>query len=213
MIQVLGTKRIMVLVFLIAFNAAIGAGVYTYLIPEMAKKDQELRAMESKVGQVRGDIDRLQIEFEQLEKQQAQFEVLKKEGFFSQQGRNQAQVLFNQIQEQSKVVAAVASVQAGELQENEETEKSGHVLLVSPIKISIDALEDIDVLRYLYLLDKSFPGHISIQNIDLERKSEITNTVWRSISSGTNPQLVKASIDLLWWTMIPQSDVIETQGN
>jgi len=209
MIQVLGIKRIIVLVILVAMNAALAAGVYMYVQPEKLKKQRQLSSMKSKVSQVRNDIDRIQVEFRQLEEQQEEFDRLKESGFFTKQERNKAQRIFEDIQTRSKVVSAVASIDRGSLEKNDESDKAEHVMLVSPVKVTIEALDDIDVFRYLYLLKQSFPGHMQLEKVNLERRGNITNPVLRSIVSGKNPELVKASIELTWWSMIPQTDVID----
>ena len=75
---------------------------------------------------------------------------------------------------------------------------------LKPINIHIDAVDSMDTLRYLYLLHKFFPGHLSIKDMTFERKAEINGTILRSISTGANPILVSADIDLIWETMIPK---------
>ena len=87
MIRVLGTKRILMLVFLIAINVAMATTVYMYLIPQQVKKERELKKIRGDVNTTRDDISRMQVEFDQLAEQQNQFEKLKAKGFFYDQGR------------------------------------------------------------------------------------------------------------------------------
>jgi hypothetical protein len=82
---------------------------------------------------------------------------------------------------------------------------------VSPVKVELEALDDVDVFKYIYLVEKFFPGHVTITKIELERKSQITGPVLRSIASGDNPQLVNAKIEMLWRTMIPLKYVTNTE--
>ena len=208
MIRVLGTKRILTIVALLLLNALMASLLYLYVIPDKAKKERELRGLRGKISTVQSDIGRMQIEFDQLTLQQAQFDKLRKRGFFGSQGRREAEKVFRRIQQESGVISAVANVQPGFIEDNEEAQKAEHKILVSPVSIKIDALDDVDVFRYLYLVERFFPGHMTIDKITLERKADITGTVLRSIASGTNPQLVSAEITAEWRTMIPEKDII-----
>lgn len=208
MIKIIGTRRVMIIVFLLALNTALGAGVYLFLIPQKIERERELKGVQSSIGSLKTDIDRMQIEFEQLEAQQERFGALKKKGFFSNQGRRDAEIVLENIQRKAGVVSAVASILPGNVEENEEATKAEHKVLVSAVKIRVEAVDDIDIFKYIYLLNNYFPGHLSFEKIDLQRSSNVSGTVLRSIASGSNPVLAIADIDLLWRTMIPQDQVI-----
>ncbi len=71
MIQVIGVKRVAILLVLISVNAALAAGLYLYAIPEKENLARKLRSLRSKVSSVQTEIDRIKVEFAQLDKQQA----------------------------------------------------------------------------------------------------------------------------------------------
>lgn len=217
MIKVLGTKRILILIGLLGLNILLASTLYLYLFPEETRKEREVRAMRGQISNLRTDIDRLQIEFEQLEDQRASFEVLKEKGFLSDQGRRQAEKNLEAIQEKAEVISAIASIQSATIEENPEAEKADHVILSSPVTIKIKAVDDIDVFKYLYLLDEFFPGHITVMNMVIERKANITSTILRSIASGGNPELVEAQINMIWRTMVPKDEIdmqiLQQEGN
>ncbi len=209
MIRVLGTKRILMLVFLIAINVALATSVYLFLIPQEVKKRTELNQLRNKVAGVRGDINRMLVEFDQLALQQNRYEKLKERGFFYNQDRRQAQIVLESIQKQAGVVAAVANIQAGASEDNAEAQKAEYKILSSPMKIHVEAIDPVDIYRYVYLLDNFFPGHIMIQDVRMERTGEVTGPVLRGIASGSNPVLVQADLNITWRTMVPQSEVID----
>ena len=211
MIAVLGIKRVTLLAILVLLNIALAAGVYMYMKPETQKKQRELRSLRGQVSSVRTDIDRMQVEFDQLEEQKAEFERLSVDGFFKDQGRRQAEQIFNEIQKSSGVSKAIASVQAGVFEDNAEAQKAKHKILKSPIEIRLEAIDDINIFHYLFLVEHYFPGHIAIEEIRLERSADITGTVLRAIASGSNPPLVSADVEMVWRTMIPESQVIGEQ--
>ncbi len=210
MIRVLGTKRILMLVFLLAINVAMATTVYMYLMPQHVKKERELMALKKQVNGVRDDIGRMQIEFDQLADQQNQFEKLKEKGFFYDQGRRKAEIVLETIQKQAGVIAAVATIHAGATEDNDEAKKAEYKVLKSAVQIHVDAVDPVDIYRYIYLLDNFFPGHVQIDGIRMERTAEVTGPVLRGIASGANPVLVQADIDLTWRTMVPQAEVIQT---
>ncbi len=207
MIKILGVKRVLLLVALVAVNALFAAAVYGYMMPEKIKGERNLRALRGQISTVQEDIERFQVEFEQLEEQQARYQALEKDGFFRLQSRRAAQDLFERIQNSSKVVSAAALIKSGKIENHVEAQKAAHKLLVSPVELRIEALSDTEVFRYLYLLEKTFPGHISVNEIDLKRTQNLNAAVLRSIATGINPPLVEANINLVWRTMIPESQV------
>lgn len=212
MIKVLGKKRVLGLFILIGINIVLIGGVYMYLTPQKIKKERELRGMRGQIATMQGDIERLQIEFEQLEYQQAEFEDLKADGFFGTQNRRDAKLALEALQKEAGVVSAVANIKPGTFVDDEEAAKAEHKVLSSPISVRVEAVDDIDIYKYLSLLETSFPGHVSLEKLTLSRKAEITATILRAISSGRNPPLVQAEIDLVWRTMVPVADVLPEEG-
>lgn len=208
MIQVIGIKRIIILFILISVNAALAAGVYLYAMPEEEMSERRLRTLRSQVNVVQFDIDRMQVEFEQLDQQQDRFDTLKAKGLFSAQGRSEAKVFLSVIQDKSKVISAVVSVKPGFVQDNAEAKKANHKVLMSPIEIKLEAFDDASVYRYIELAKRSFPGHLSLDGIEINRTRDVSSPVLRAIASGTNPVLVSAEILMSWRTIIPESQVI-----
>ena len=168
MIGILGIQRIIILAVLIVLNAALAAGTYLYLVPENVKKEREKRGIQSEVSTLRGDIDRMQVEFEQLEDQKAEFEALAADDFFKNQSRREAELALNSVQRRSGVIKAIAKIDSGKLEENEEAKKAEHTILKSPMSVEIQALDDISVFNYIHLIEQSFPGHVSVENIVIQ---------------------------------------------
>lgn len=210
MIKVLGFQRIVVLLVLLGVNVLLGLAVYMHFIPQKSVKERDLRTVRAQNSTLRSDIDGLLIEFDQLDEQREAFADLKRDGFFDGQSRRKAELVLQKIQERSGVVSAVASVTAGDFEENAEAKKANHQILKSPINVRIEAVNDLDVFRYLYLVNEFFPGHIAIKKIDFERQSDVSGTVLRAVASGQNPPLVTARLELIWRTMIP---IEEEQNN
>ncbi|HOO81541.1 MAG TPA: hypothetical protein PK513_03455 [Alphaproteobacteria bacterium] len=212
MIAVLGIKRIFVLAALLLLNAFLAAGLYLYFIPEIQVKERELRGLRGTVSTLRTDINRMQVEFEQLEDQKEEFEKLVRRGFFKDQSRRQAEKMFNVIQKNSGVSKAIASVKSGSIEDNPEAQKAEHKILRSPVEIRLEAFDDVNIFHYLFLAENYFPGHLSVEKISLKREADVTGTVLRAIANGKNPSLVGAQVELMWRTMIPEASVINGGG-
>lgn len=208
MIKVLGMKRVLLLVILVAINVAMGAAVYAYLIPENFRKQSELDSIKSQITTKRDDIAKIQVDIKQLYAQQATYEGLRKQGFFGSQDRRAAEVVFQDIQDKAGVISAVASVLPASVEDNAEAMKAEHKVLKSPVKLEIESLTATGVYRYIYLLQQHFPGYISISDITIKRNAEINGGVLREIENGANPSLVSAEINMIWTTMIPNSEII-----
>lgn len=212
MIRVLGTKRIMVLSALVAINCALAAFVYMYVQPELQTSERTLRSLKSKESQTRSDITNMQMEFDQLEDQQAEFDTLKNDGFFSNQSRRDAQEVFLKAEKESGVLEAAVSVKPGEIVEDEEASKADYVLLESEVNIILKGVDDRDVYVYLDKLQDNFPGHLSVEKVNMRRLANVSETILRAIAGGQKPPLVEARVGLLWRTMVKRSDVVDVQN-
>lgn len=213
MMSVIGIKRIFVLVILVALNLLMAGFIYLYAIPEKDKTEGDIRALRGQSATVQSDIDRMQLEFEQLGMQQERFDKLKASGFFNLQDRSLAKDLMKSIQENSRVISAVTSIKSGYLEKDDEAEKSQHTLLVSPIEIQIKAFDDTDIYRYIDLAQTRFPGMLTLEKVDIRRIKDVNATILRAIAAGGNPELVEAQVGMLWTTMVPMSSVQEEIKN
>ena len=212
MIRIIGIRRLVILVILLAFNGVLASVVYMYLVPEKQSVERSYRVERSKVSALQQDINRMEIEFEQLDKQQGIFDKIKEDGFFGAQDRAEAKEMFSQIQEKSRVISALVSVKPGKVVEDVEAEKARHRVLVSEMSVDIRAFDDNDIYHYIDLIQRVFPGVITLQRIEVRRESDISAALLRAIAGGASPELVTAKVEFLWRTMIPQEQVIGATG-
>ena len=52
-----------------------------------------------------------------------------------------------------------------------------------------------------------FPGHVSVNNVKLERKLDVNEITLRQIGSGIPAVMVQGSVDFDWRTMVPENMV------
>ena len=209
MIGVIGIKRLVVLFVFIVINAFLGAVIYLHFIPEQAKFERQHKTLKRQLRVVQGDIDRMQLEFKQLDQQQDRFDALKDRGFFSTQERSDAKSLFSKIQVDSNVISAIVNVKPGVVEDNFEAKKANHKLLTSSVSVDIKAFDDGDVYRYLEMAKDRFPGYLVLNGIEIKRIRDVSSPVLRAIASGANPEMIEAQLMMSWKTLIPESQVID----
>lgn len=212
MIKILGFRRVMILSVLVGLNIFFAGVIYYYLLPRMDEQSGQLAATKGQIATTQADIEKLLVEFEQLEAQQGRFNALKDRGFLSSQGRRQAEIMFGKIQQQSQVVSAVANVSAASVESNEIAAKANYTMLVSPVEIKIQAMEDIDIYRYLTLLSAQFPGHIAMDSVTMKRITDVSNPILRGIAVGENVAMISADFKMSWRTMISQEEAERIVG-
>ncbi len=208
MIEVIGLKRLMILALLILLNTALALLTYLYVVPESDLAKNTLRNMEQQVSRAHAELGRMQVEFEILEKQQGRFDALKKEGYFSRQVRSDAKELFRDVRERSGVFSALANVTPGVTSDDYGVSKVKYKILTSVITVNIEAFDDSDIYRYMDLLQRDFPGDITIDKVSINRTKDVNAAVLRGIASGRNLPLVGASLTASWSTLIPENQVI-----
>lgn len=212
MINVLGFKRIVIVLFLLAVNALLAALLYLYLVPELTQVERLVRTEKSAENELRSDIASIQAEFDQLEIQQADYEKLREDGFFSNQSRRDAQVVFTAAKDYSGVTEASVTVRSGLVVENEEASKAEQVLLESPISIEFTSVDDIDIYEYMNYLSQAFPGYLTIEGFSINRNANISDTMLRAIASGSSPPLVGGRVEMIWRTMVSREDYLASSA-
>lgn len=207
MIQVLGFKRVMVLIVLVAINAAVGAATYLYAYPQKQSLERELNITRGQISDKRSQADRLRSDFNLIQQQKTYFENLKDAGFLSDQNRIVARRRIQDIQRYSKVIRANYGISAAKIEKNQFATDMDYAVLDSPIKIDVEALDDLDVYNFIFWMENAFPGHVSMRNFELERVLDINEATLRAIGAGQTTVLLKGTINFAWRTMVPKSEV------
>lgn len=211
MINVLGTKRLIVITVITAINAVLAAALFLYLQPQNVKIERDLQSTRGQISSKRADIGRLRVEYQQIQEEQVFFGGLEDAGFFSDQDRLLARRRMQEIIEQSGVLSASYDIAPRTEITNSKAEEADHVQLRSQITVNIEALDDTDFYEFVYLVENGFPGQTSIQEINVERVLDVNETVLRSVGTGSNPVMVRGRISFTWNTLVPR-DLIEQEA-
>ena len=205
MIEVLGARRVTVIAGLALVNALLGAATYLYVLPQKDKTDQELRTVRAEISQRRDETEKMHTQLQQIEEQKELFAVLQKSDFFGEQDRYNARRTIEAIQTQSSVLSARYTIGAAQQEDTEKATEAGQQLMVSPIEIAIEAMDDIDVYNFVYWIENAFPGHVGVDMIELTRKGDLSEAVLRQIGSGSPVTLIDSKVGFTWRTMVPKA--------
>lgn len=207
MIKILGFRRVITLAIMVAVNLVLAGALYTLILPQKDKTEQELRNTRSAVNARRNEVATLKNEYEMIQEQKNLFENLQDAGFFTTQDRIDARKTIEQIQLESKVLAARYDIQAIEVRENTLAAGADHVILHSPIKVTLDALDDIDIYSFMYWAQNAFPGHVGIDSLTVQRRMDVDEVTLKQIGTGIPVVLVSATVDFSWNTMVPRTQL------
>ncbi len=210
MIQIIGVKRILILIILLAVNVALAAATYLYVVPKSDTLERQLRSTRSQVAQKRTEADQLRNEFDVIQEKKASFENLRDLGFISEQNRLVARRRIMDIQKYSRVIRANYNINPANISHSKTTDEIDHVILASPLTVNVEAVDDIDFYSFVYWMETAFPGHMSLNSLQLTRTNELNETTLRAIGSGSPIALMKGDVNMLWRTIAPKQDVKDT---
>lgn len=209
MIKILGTKVVVFILVLIALNAGLGYGVYNYLMPMRAQKEQDLSALQAETQARYQEVAKLKEEFVSLQRQLRDFKELEAQGYFSNQNRVDAQSSFNNLRLLAGLLKTKYEISSGERIDDPAAVEANHVILRSPVRLDIESLDDVDVYTFVKALEEKFPGSVDITAFKLDRDELITAPLLRKIGSGTPVKLVSAKVEFDWRTMADKNRLDE----
>lgn len=181
--------------------AAMVGAHYMILLPHKESVERELRNLKSTIQTRRSETEQLRKEFAELDRVKFRYNQLLNYGFLSDQNRIFARAKINELKDTSGVIAARYEIKPVEKEENRKIEEAGHQLLKSEIVFTIDAFDDVDVYKFIYLLNHGFPGQISIDSIDIKRVRDVTVPLLQSIGTGARTPLVEGRVVAHWYSI------------
>lgn len=205
MIGVLGTKRLIGTVVLLLLNVGLAAAVYMYLMPQSDQLVREARGLRGRVSVKLADSEKLRLEHQQIQEQKSRFENLRASGFFSDQNKVLARTKIEAVQKYSGILSAAYNISPASTSAGKLTEGTGHMMLDTPVSLTIEAMDDVDFFNFIYWIENGFPGHISVSSLSMERTLDVNDVTLRQIGSGVETTLVKGKVSFNWRTLIPET--------
>lgn len=210
MTRVISTK-IQVMIALLAMVCAGGAyGLYDYLIPMKDQKESEVARVRGEIEAKRAEVAKLKEEFVLLQIQLRKFKDLEANGFFNNQNRVKAQESFDKLRQLSGLLKARYDIKSGALSEVKQASDANHVVLMSPVTVEIESLDDVDVYTFIKGLEEKFPGSVDMTRVELKRTEQFSPAVLRKIGAGEPLKLIEATVEFDWRTMANRDRLNET---
>ena len=202
MIRVIGLQRVLILVLLAVLLGALFFYGMFVLKPEIVREQRELALNQSKISEMTANMDKLVQGMELFTEQKEEFEVIQKYGFFDPQNRVLARQHLNLMQKESRLLSAKYTIKPAVTEKNKIALEAGYKVLNTDIEFILEAIEDLDIYNFIYLLNYGFPGQISIKELKISRDQEVTQPLLRQIGVGKATPLVKAVFLVNWRTMV-----------
>lgn len=209
MIDILGPKRVLIILVLLVACGVLGAAQYLFMIPENERLQQEINGVRASIASTRAEAERMREEYKQVQEQKAFYGDLDASGFFNDQNRVVARERVEAIQRMTRALAVRYDIKGAILEANQFAAEAGHVVIDSPVSLDVDALDDVDIFSIIYWMENAFPGHVSLNFLQIDRVLDVSAPVLRQIGNGVPTVLVKGKLSFDWRTLRPQTKVEE----
>jgi len=212
MIEALGFKRLLILIVLGGAVAVLAFFNFMVFAPQAAATKAALNKANGENSTLTADIESMKNGMAKFQTEKVLFDQINKIGVFNEQNRVVARERFNVMQKLSKVMAAKYEIKPATLVESGLTSVDGttddtYAILRSPISVSLSALDDLDIYRFVYYLNYSFPGQVTIKNLHIERNDKVSPSTLKEIGGGEPPELISSRMDLDWNTIVNRNNV------
>lgn len=208
MIEAIGTKRLVILLVLTALTGIFGFLHLSVFAPKAQSALRQANAIRSEVATLRDETEALKTDMTRFRERSIQFAKIGEAGFFNDQSRVLARQRLEEMQIQSKLLAARYEIKRALIVNSERAGKAGYGVLETPITLQLSAVDDMDIYKFIYMLNYTFPGHISIVDMELVRRQEVTPEILKEIGLGRPPEIISAKLNIEWRTMTKQENLV-----
>lgn len=207
MIKLIGIRRLALIVILGAVTALFAAINYNYLVPRAEELRRSAQTLRGQVNTTINETQTMREEYESVHDQVRLFDTLKAIGFFADQDRHEVRRRLEALHGYAGVLDVQYEIRPVRVERSEVLSNAGRVMLRTPMRLSVDAMDDQDIYRFLYMLTTSFPGHMVLENMDVRRVADVNEVTLRQIGSGSALTLVRANMNMLWHTIVPEDQM------
>ncbi len=207
MIAAIGYKKSLLIIVLAVLTGVLAFATYFIFQPKAADSQAELSTLQAQASTLQNEVDQMRQDFSQFDSKKAVFENISRMGFFNDQNRVMARERFDTLQKLSKIMSARYEIKPAKIFSQDIPLETGFVVMESPITITLTALDDIDIYRFIYYLNYGFPGHITINKLEIKRDGKVTPEVLKEIGQGNPPALITANMEMQWRTMARKESI------
>lgn len=213
MIKAVGYNKILLIVILGALLVATFLYNKEYLAPELLNQQRKLAAINSEISTMTNDLDQLRNQLSQFEKEKEDFASIQALGFFDSQNRVETKKLISQMQRESRLLTARYTVKPAQYISDDKTLEAGYKILKTDMNFKLEAIEDVDIYKFIYLLNYGFPGQLHINDFVISKEADITLPLIRKIGVGQSESIIGATLNITWQTMVPDETTANVNEN
>lgn len=202
MIKSLGFQKVLIIFLLVLGLGAIYFFGIMGLAPKTESLERQLRSERSTFNETSEKLSNLRMGVEKFEVQKDKFLNLQTLGFFDAQDRVDLTRRLDNIGQESGVLSATYNISPIMQEANQKAEEAGYQILLTPITFKFTSLTDKEIYKYVYLLNYSFPGHITIKALRTEKTKKITPRLLQSIGTDNMVPILDASLEIELRTLV-----------
>ncbi len=217
MMKVVGLNKILLILLLAAF--LVLAFLYSQYVlgPSLKKQQSLLSVSKAEISEMTNNLTLLSEGLEKFELQKDDFEKIRHLGFFNPQNRVEAKQIITAMQRESRLRIKTYTIKPAVSITNEKSREAGYKVLNTDMDFNLEAIEDADIYKFIYILNYGFPGQVIIKNFSISREVDITQPLLRKIGVGQSEPIIEATLSISWQTMVPDealsvSDATSQQG-
>lgn len=217
MIKLIGLRRALILGFTIILNLFLASVFFLWLQPTQDRAEKRLRSLEGQISQLRTDIVNIKEEIKVTRENTPYFNFLKDRGFFATQDRFLAERIIQDLRAESGVNSVRFSIEPLIEVFDERAQAANYRFVASTIKVeNVEAYTDIELYKFMYMMNNSLPGHTRIKSFTLSKKDDVTTANIERLSDKNNELAFAAgSAEFQWLTMteLPKDNLNDPLSN
>lgn len=203
----IGPIRTSALVVLAALNVGVFALNNFFLHDMNAQMRREHNAIKNETLKLQNEANDLREGSEELKKMADIYTIAKDRGFINDQNRVTVRDSFNILAGVTNLLKADYKVERAQQLENEGLSKAGYVILKSNVEVEIEALDDVKIYNFVYLLTNKFPGITNLKRVQVKREQDITLDTLKVLEKDPTKEMVRGYVNFDWVSVAPVEGV------
>ncbi|TVQ83125.1 MAG: hypothetical protein EA357_07225 [Micavibrio sp.] len=212
MIQVIGTRLIVMAVLLAVLNAGFFAGWFLWAKPLKEDAERQVQRLDRDISRLRNSIDNIKEEMVYYEANIDKFEKLREEGFVSEKNRMDIVDFIAEKRSVNRIINVRYDISEAATIRNRDIDATGHTLTRHRVLLeNISAFLDTDIFRFIHALNTEAQGQTRLRSVTFTRPNpERFDSLLDRIAEGQQETLIATVATIDWYNMA-EGEVVEEQ--
>ena len=204
--QLIGLRRSRGFFIVLAVNAALIAALMLWFLPNKDAAQASLAAAEQQKLQLQQQIVELPKKFAQMQKNEADYDVLHQHGFFAKQDRIAFRQILNDLRTSSGVRQVAYDIKPQEIIANQALSNTDKQLISSEVNVTLKGLTDLEMRSFVHVLQDAVPGISTISKQYFRREQELNDENLIKLGNGEPVDFVESGYSFKWYTLFDKND-------